>query len=72
MKPIAESYEKQQQFVTDTNHDLKTPLTVFLANLDIAETDVYGIELSMAKSIAEKHKGEISAYQSHIGFKIVL
>ena len=40
VKPIAESYEKQQQFVTDANHELKTPLTLILANLDIAEEEL--------------------------------
>lgn len=40
MKPIAESYEKQRQFVTDANHELKTPLTLILADLDIAESEL--------------------------------
>ena len=40
VKPIAESYEKQKQFVTDANHELKTPLTLILANLDIAEVEL--------------------------------
>lgn len=40
VKPIAESYEKQKQFVTNANHELKTPLTLILANLDIAETEL--------------------------------
>lgn len=38
-------------------------------------TGGYGVGLSMAKAIAEKHKGEISAYKkdgAHIGFKVVL
>ncbi len=39
-KPIAESYEKQKQFITNVNHELKTPLTLILANLDIAETEL--------------------------------
>ena len=38
--PIAESYEKQKQFVTDANHELKTPLTLILANVDIAEAEL--------------------------------
>ena len=40
IKPIAESYEKQKQFITDANHELKTPLTLILANLDIAEAEL--------------------------------
>ena len=40
VKPIAESYEKQKQFVTDASHELKTPLTLILANLDIAEVEL--------------------------------
>ena len=40
MKPISESYEKQKQFVTDANHELKTPLTLILTNLDIAESEL--------------------------------
>lgn len=40
LKPVAESYEKQKQFITDANHELKTPLTLILTNLDIAESEV--------------------------------
>lgn len=38
--PAVESYEKQKQFITDANHELKTPLTLILADLDIAEAQL--------------------------------
>lgn len=38
--PVAEGYEKQRQFITDANHELKTPLTLILSNLDIVEAEV--------------------------------
>ena len=40
VKPVAESYDKQNQFITDANHELKTPLTLILTNLDIAESEL--------------------------------
>lgn len=40
VKPVAESYEKQKQFITDANHELKTPLTLILTDVDIAETEL--------------------------------
>ena len=39
VKPVAESYERQKQFGTDANHELKTPLTLIRANLDILESE---------------------------------
>ena len=40
VKPTAEAYEKQKQFVTDANHELKTPLTLILSNADIVESEI--------------------------------
>ncbi len=39
-KQSAESYEKQKQFITNANHELKTPLTLIRTNLDILESEV--------------------------------
>lgn len=39
-KPIAESYEKQKRFITDAGHEIKTPLTIINANVDILKMDI--------------------------------
>ena len=38
--PIAESYEKQKRFITDAGHEIKTPLTIINANVDLLELEI--------------------------------
>jgi len=40
MHPMQISYEKQQQFISDAGHELKTPLTVISANADILADEI--------------------------------
>ncbi len=40
VQPIAQSYEKQKQFITDAGHELKTPITIIRADADVLEADV--------------------------------
>ncbi len=45
VKPIAESYAKQKRFISDAGHEIKTPLTIINANLDLLESDEKSEEL---------------------------
>lgn len=40
VRPIAQSYEKQKQFITDAGHELKTPITIINADADVLEESV--------------------------------
>ena len=40
VRPIAESYEKQKQFITDAGHELKTPITIIRADADVLESEL--------------------------------
>lgn len=40
IRPIAESHEKQKRFITDAGHEIKTPLTVISANVDLLEMEL--------------------------------
>lgn len=37
VKPFAESYEKQRMFITDAEHEIKTPLAIISANTEVIE-----------------------------------
>ena len=38
IKPVKETWEGQKRFIADASHDMKTPLTVILANTDIIKS----------------------------------
>lgn len=37
--PVSESYEKQKRFITDAGHEIKTPLTIIKADVDVLEME---------------------------------
>lgn len=39
VRPVAESYEKQKQFITDAGHELKPPTTIISADADLLEME---------------------------------
>lgn len=40
VRPVAESYDKQKRFITDAGHEIKTPLTIIKANIDVMKMDM--------------------------------
>jgi signal transduction histidine kinase len=38
--PVKAAFEKQRRFISDANHELKTPLTIISANLDVLQKEV--------------------------------
>jgi hypothetical protein len=49
IRPIEESWNKQQKFVADASHELKTPLTVILANLSLLRSELKKIQPTSEK-----------------------
>ncbi|MBQ8637643.1 MAG: GHKL domain-containing protein [Lachnospiraceae bacterium] len=40
VRPVAQSFERQQQFISDASHEFKTPLAVIRANADVLESEI--------------------------------
>ena len=40
IRPAAEAYEKQKQFITDAGHELKTPLAIINADADVLDIEL--------------------------------
>lgn len=53
VKPVAESYEKQKRFITDAGHEIKTPLTIIKANLDVMRMDMDDAPEDLAQDLNE-------------------
>ncbi len=40
IRPVSESYEKQKRFITDAGHEMKTPVTIIDADVEVLEMEL--------------------------------
>lgn len=59
IQPVKEAFEKQQQFISDASHELKTPLAVIRTNVDVL--------LQSPKEDAEENHKWLSYIKSEVG-----
>lgn len=61
IKPVEESFKKQKEFIADASHELKTPLSVIIANAEALENEPEEKKwLNNIKSEGERMNGLIS------------
>lgn len=60
VRPVAESYEKQKRFITDAGHEIKTPLAIIKANLDVMKMDVEDAAEALPDDEADKFTGDLN------------
>lgn len=40
VKPVSAAFDRQRRFISDASHELKTPLTIISANVDVLENEI--------------------------------
>ncbi|WP_081843164.1 sensor histidine kinase [Butyrivibrio sp. WCE2006] len=59
VQPVVESLEKQKRFITDAGHELKTPLAVISANMDVIELEAGASEWTKSTKNQIKRMNEL-------------
>lgn len=66
VRPVAESYEKQKRFITDAGHEIKTPLTIIKANIDVMRMDIDDAAEEAVESGGEEVSGQVTALSDNL------
>lgn len=54
VRPAAESYEKQKRFITDAGHEIKTPLAIIKANIDLMNMELDSVSDRPGNTVSEE------------------
>lgn len=71
LRPVAESWRRQQQFVADASHELKTPLTVMAADVSILKRHPTRTVAAQSQWV-ESMETEIESMQDLVGDMLLL
>lgn len=59
VRPAKEAFEKQKQFIADASHELKTPIAVIGANIDVLESEIQNNKWLEYIKTENKRMGEL-------------
>ena len=63
VRPVEEAWKREQQFVADASHELKTPLTVILANTEMVLQDMTKNETMKNETVAAGRNASVNQKQ---------
>ncbi len=70
VRPVAESYEKQKRFITDAGHEIKTPLAIIKANIDLMDMELDSAEAGKTEDDRSSAVGELRESLSDINDQV--
>jgi signal transduction histidine kinase len=72
MKPIMQSFEKQQKFTADASHELRTPLAVLYSSIEVLESEEGERMSEFSKQVILDMKDEIKRMTSLVSDLLTL